>query len=228
MQFEKFENKNLSEKIVEEIVDLIKSNDLVAGQKLPSEPDLARQLGVSRGALREALSILTARKIISRKPREGTVITEEARRIIDAEPGIVLREGTYQDLIEMRICIESRVVEKIIDNVSDEDLEILAMETIENDRAMNKSIDYYFHYRMAELSGNVIFMDFIDSYYEIISEMAKKTSGRAGRKKEIAAEHRHIYEALCKRDKKAAVEAIESHLKSVYHNLVEQSDKHKI
>ena len=53
----------------------MREGELTVGTRLPPEAQLAEQLGVSRGILREALTILEARGHLSRTPKGGTVIT---------------------------------------------------------------------------------------------------------------------------------------------------------
>jgi DNA-binding FadR family transcriptional regulator len=78
MEFVNVKEKRLFEKIVDQIKDAVLSGSLKPGDALPGENELARRLGVSRTALREALRILDAmRKSIVRAEelyREGQQI----------------------------------------------------------------------------------------------------------------------------------------------------------
>lgn len=83
----------------------------------------------------------------------------------------------------------------------------------------SRSIDHYFHYRLAELSHNAMFMNFIDSYYDVIDEVVAHTTKNASRRKEIYKEHLEIIQALKERDKEKAKAAVVSHLKIVLQNI---------
>jgi DNA-binding FadR family transcriptional regulator len=58
------------------IRDYILDNRLRGGDPLPSEPSLARQLGVSRNAVREGLRALEAQGIIEVRPGSGSYVRE--------------------------------------------------------------------------------------------------------------------------------------------------------
>ena len=82
MNFSPIANEKLSDKVVKVITDQVKSGALKPGDRLPSEPELAAALQVSRGILREALTVLQARNIIYRRPKEGTYINSSSPDIL--------------------------------------------------------------------------------------------------------------------------------------------------
>lgn len=49
------------------------------GQALPSEHNLARELGVSQGTIRKVLDVLTAEKLLERRQGKGTFIAEHTQ-----------------------------------------------------------------------------------------------------------------------------------------------------
>ncbi|MEG0513287.1 MAG: FCD domain-containing protein, partial [Clostridia bacterium] len=71
----------------------------------------------------------------------------------------------------------------------------------------------------ATLSGNCLFTSFIDTYYELISEMKSISLQNEARRKAIRNEHMEIVRALQARDAKAAKQAIRAHLKAVRKNV---------
>lgn len=221
MAFSPITNERLSDKVMQAIMDQINDGTLQPGDKLPNENELSEALGVSRGILREALTILQARNYIFRKPKDGTFVNPDIREILNSQMGISLKQATYLDMLEMRECIEQRAVEKIIDSAKDTQIEEL-YGFIRNDewRRGSSSVDYYFHYRLAELSQNAMFMNFIDTYYDVIDELAKKTRSVGSRRDEIDQEHKEIVDALSARDKIRAKQAVVSHLQKVKENIV--------
>jgi GntR family transcriptional regulator len=73
------ENRPLSERAREALLDAIRANKFPDG-RLPPEPDLAEQLGVSRTTIRAALQSLSADGIISRRRRRGTFVNRHLLR----------------------------------------------------------------------------------------------------------------------------------------------------
>lgn len=219
MKFSSISNEKLSDKVIQQIMDNINSGELQPGTRLPNELELANNMGVSRGILREALTILQARGIIYRKPKEGTFIATDVMEIINGSPVISVKEATYLDLIEVRECFEARVVEKVIELASQDEIDGL-MDLVEGrtEKQKEQSLDYYFHYRLAELSGNIIFCNFIDTYYDVIEELKNKSSKQKNRTAAINEEHRNIVEAIRERDVKKAREQMLYHLKQVREN----------
>ena len=68
----------LSDKAEQALLQQIHSGELPVGAKLPSEPILAKEMGLSRGILREALNSLQAKGYISRTPRGGSYVMRTA------------------------------------------------------------------------------------------------------------------------------------------------------
>src|SRR5437764_15085885 len=52
------------EQVYDQLRELIMRGELVRGQRLPGEAELAREFGVSRGTVREALRLLAAQDLI--------------------------------------------------------------------------------------------------------------------------------------------------------------------
>jgi DNA-binding FadR family transcriptional regulator len=69
MPFQSIEPRRLYRQIADQIRGLIKSGEFPAGSRLPPERDLARQLGVSRPSVREALIALEVEGMVEvRRP----------------------------------------------------------------------------------------------------------------------------------------------------------------
>ncbi|HPJ26881.1 MAG TPA: GntR family transcriptional regulator [Synergistaceae bacterium] len=65
---------NKRERVIKEILALIRNDQLLEGNKLPSERNLAESLGVSRVLLREAIVALETLGILEVKKRFGIFV----------------------------------------------------------------------------------------------------------------------------------------------------------
>lgn len=74
MPFEKVRPKKVSAVVAQQIVNEIKAGTFPVGSKLPSEFELAEQMGVSRPSIREALSALAAVGLIESRPGSGNYV----------------------------------------------------------------------------------------------------------------------------------------------------------
>jgi DNA-binding LacI/PurR family transcriptional regulator len=83
------DGRTLSEKTAQELEQIIRS-EMKPGDRLLPEPELAEKLGVSRGTIRNALTILENDSLISRHKKRGTIVTgrESLRSVALYFPGI--------------------------------------------------------------------------------------------------------------------------------------------
>ena len=155
MKFERIQSENLSNRVVNQIINSIEQGKLSPGDKLPSETELAVELGVSRGILREALTILQYQGLISRKPKDGTYIRKLDVEKISANSMVEsLKKATYLDLLDMREALEVKAIELAIARGEDSKIQEVKdyLESVDiNDENYNIS-DYNFHQKLAELS----------------------------------------------------------------------------
>ena len=67
---------SLRHRIAETLREQLLAGELKAGAQLPSEPELARTLGVSRSELRSAIALLEAEGLLRRMHGSGTFVTD--------------------------------------------------------------------------------------------------------------------------------------------------------
>ncbi len=226
MNFHPIQDQRLSDRIAQQFTQAMQSGELTVGTRLPPEAQLADQLGVSRGILREALTILEARGYLSRTPKGGTfiksVVGDSFARSLSEE----LRHATYRDLLEFREVMECRAVQNIIHTASDEQIDALygLLDEPPEEAEAASQLDRYFHFQLAKLSGNRLFSCFIDTYYELIREIKTRSMRTESRRAAVMREHRAILDALRARDVEAAQERVRRHLDAVRASL-EKSER---
>lgn len=210
-------SERLSDKIVNQIINMMREGSLKAGDKLPNEALLSEQFGVSRGILREALTQLQSQGYIRRKPKDGTYIQDNIQGMLMNESvNELLKKATYSDLLDFREALELKMVERVIERASDEEIEeLFDVLGVAGNEEIQHNMDHYFHYKLAQASRNIFFMNFIDTYYDLISEIANKSNRDQVRRNQIAEEHRAIAKAIANRDKLVAKQAVHHHMSMV-------------
>ena len=76
-----------------------------AGQRLPSEPELAKQLGVSRATLRDAMRTFETQGLIRRRQGSGTFVVGKVQAL---ESGLEVLESleTMANRLNLEITVE--------------------------------------------------------------------------------------------------------------------------
>ncbi len=219
MELSQMENKSRSEQVAQRILNMIADGTLQEGDKLPSEPEFAKQLGISRGILREGLAQLKAQGIIRRKPKDGTYImplagnkdelAESTRRAIEA--------SSFRNIMEMRSAIEQKAAALAVDRAADEELEDLRQTVLDpRPRSGQEDQDFFFHFRLVELSGNSIFMDIVNTYFKEIRQIRDSNLKDESYLQQVQKEHLAIIDGICRRDKEAAQAAVEQHMERIW------------
>ena len=208
----------LSDLAQEQILCRIRSGELPVGSRLPSEPELAQQMGISRGILREALNSLQTRGYITRTPRGGSHITRPEASALSENLMKGFMNASLGELIDYREALESYAATLVITRASDDDIAHLRdLAVFESQHSVVDSRD--FHYRLAELSEVRQIPQFIDFYFERIQALADD-SHPAQRPKFIFKDLEHILHSLETRNlntMRTAMRRLFRHIRQHYH-----------
>lgn len=101
------QNKVFQDALIQ-INEIILEDNLVSGDRLPSERELSERLKIGRSSVREALRALELLGLITTRRGEGTFIAEStSHRLVEILASFILRhEQSKRDLLEMRAMIE--------------------------------------------------------------------------------------------------------------------------
>ena len=119
------------------IRDRIVAGSFAAGQQLPNEFDLAEQLGVGRGTVREAVKILVSRNILEIRRGCGTFVCSHPGRVEDPLGFSFVRDKKKLalDLCEVRMMLEPEIAALAAARATDQEIESLrkAAEEVEQE-----------------------------------------------------------------------------------------------
>jgi GntR family transcriptional repressor for pyruvate dehydrogenase complex len=212
---------NLYETVLEQLLLAVKEGKWRPGEKIPGELALAKDFQVSRNCIREALKALTLFRILESKPGQGTFISGDAlRQIANNELVRHIREkASLIELAEVRIVLESNIIEMVVERATDEDLKELK-KVVEEEARLGPGLTEEtlrarakFHETMAALSGNSIMLRLLNSIKsELDAQRNRYLSMPEERWQIMMNEHEKILEFIMKRDAGKAKEALYDHL----------------
>ena len=205
---------SLSDEAFSKIVQAITAGEIAPGERI-SEAKLARQLGISRGPLREALGRLEGR-LVERKPRIGV-------RVID------LTLEDLKHLMSVREALEGMATRLAAQHMTDRELKSLRDLLSRHGRDpsvlsphgyFQKTADDDFHLRVVRGARNPRLEQLLmqELYYQL--RMYRfKSSGQPGRAQAAYSEHVAIAEALAARDSDRAEMEMRRHVRNSYSSL---------
>lgn len=121
------EDKPLSSKLSEELLNYIRSENLKPGDRLPNESILAKKMGVGRSSIREAMKLLASRNIVTIRQGSGTYISQTPGMVEDplGFSFIADKQKLAQDSLEVRFLLEPAIASLAAQNASEEDISLL-------------------------------------------------------------------------------------------------------
>jgi len=178
----KVKPQRITEKIVEQIKDNIGHGDFAAGDKLPSEREMAEQMGVSRSSIREAIQILEHTGFLEVIQGRGTFIKEIGRESLTDPLQLLLMssESSYRDVYEFRLAIEIWAAGKAAERITDEqatDLKNIVscmQQNIEQGLPITE-LDAQFHLAIAKASRNSVYYHISNTVFHMISEVTRQS-----------------------------------------------------
>jgi GntR family transcriptional repressor for pyruvate dehydrogenase complex len=170
-QFQRISSERSFEIVLRQIRDAIERGLIKPGDKLPAEPDLAAEFGVSRSVLREALKVLELSGYleIRRGYRGGTFVSNpipDEFTVIPAPP-IPILSVSPRDLMEVRTAIEPRAAwlaaASDLEAVKGLHEAIRDMEIFDDRPAHVLAAATDFHVAVARASANSVFAPILES-----------------------------------------------------------------
>jgi GntR family transcriptional repressor for pyruvate dehydrogenase complex len=213
------QRRTLTSQVIDYVLDLIKSDQVRPGQKLPTEKELTATLGVSRTCVREAMKSLESLRLIRIRPKVGSIVLEPSpTALINAEHfSTAVQQQQVDTLLEFRKIIEVGLASLAAEKGDENDM-----------RAMEKALDEYkqeleagqvrvptdlsFHSALAAASKNPLAI----VVWQMISAPLAEALHRAIQVPHVGEEtfrdHLKIYQAIKARNPKRARAVMRAHL----------------
>jgi len=218
--------ERLYRQIANAIMDSIKRGEFTPGGALPPERELAKQLGVSRSSVREALIALEMTGWVDIRTGNGVFVMQPQPQ--SSAPATEAEFG-LQDLLQARLAFEGMLAELAAQHgtpAQRDQLRTLADRLLDyntNDAAFLEQ-DKRFHLLISEMSGNEVLRDMMEYLWN------KRDSAHFRRlerhyadnafTEEMNRDHQQIAAAICDGNAAVARAAMESHLAQVQQRLL--------
>ncbi|ASG66504.1 transcriptional regulator PdhR [Idiomarina piscisalsi] len=183
----------LSDTIVAHLEQMIVDGRLRAGQKLPSERQLAQQFNVSRPSLREAIQKLEAKGVVERRQGGGTYVVNTVNEQLTQPLFELLAKHPESqfDLLEFRHALEGissfyaalRGTKADLERIEESIKGIMQSQSDPINEQVDALVEFY--HRIAEASHNVILMHVVQGMQELLAENIRQNLDIIGGRKEL-------------------------------------------
>jgi GntR family transcriptional repressor for pyruvate dehydrogenase complex len=217
-------HRNLAQGVVAYISDRIRDGELNPGDKLPTESEIMRILGVSRTVVREAISHVQAAGLVETRHGIGTFVLEPPPpHTLGLDPTTVVTMRDVLAILELRISLETEAAGLAASRRSDTQLQQLraALDVFQaSARSGGETVpsDMQFHLLIAQSSGNRYFHDILGHLGSNIIPRARLNSAKLAKDdpatymERVIHEHEDIYNAIARKDPESARAAMRTHL----------------
>jgi len=222
VDFGQIQREHLPVQISLAIGQEIASGGLKAGEKLPAEHALAKNFGVSRSVVREAIAQLRNEGLIETRQGVGAfVLPPQSRSVLRIESAELVNPARFRSLFQLRVPLEVEAAGLAARHHTRADLARL-------DEALNimrdvqtrwtpegVTADLAFHRALAQATHNAYYAMFIGFIGEKITRAIVETRARIGLQQAVqvtVAEHTAVRDAVAARDVQRACATMRAHI----------------
>jgi DNA-binding FadR family transcriptional regulator len=221
MPIQTLEPQRLYRQIAEQLRALMSQGEFKPGERLPAERDLARQLGVSRPSVREALIALEVEGWVEVRTGAGVFVLARAKRPIATRKSVPANEWGPLELIRARRVIEGEIAALAAAHAKRKHLQAIAagLELMRKDTergVVPVEGDHAFHSAIAEAAGNAVLLDIVHTFwaarhgalYERLGDYFENVPSW----RTVIGEHEAIFDAIRRHEPEAARAAMHTHM----------------
>lgn len=212
-----------TDKIIQQLKQLITTGQLKPGDRLPAERVLAEKLGVGRSYVREAIRKLEFFGLLKTSPQSGTYVSGYSIKMIEGVLTDIINfnKDDFSALIEARYYMEINAARLAALRRTDEDLELLRAAVADYDQKVNANQDavqedMFIHLRIANATKNSVFESMLLMLLpDIIKNIIENKVCGDNRGVQAMTEHHEILQAIENQDADAAGAAMAAHLDDI-------------
>ena len=212
--------------VLNAIKEHISENNLQPGDPLLPENELAKNLGVSRNSVREAIKALESLGIVETRRGIGIFVNSFSfGPILDTLQFARMQDlKELSDLLEIRQILETGMLAKIVPTITEVKLNELndilkrMRERAEKSEPFREE-DREFHQALFQTAGNDVLLKLLDMFWLMFSKTSHYTHLEDQYPQQTYMDHVAIVEAVAKRNVDDASKALYSHYVGIHRRL---------
>lgn len=216
-----FKRSNLVQMVFDALKENILTGKFKGGERLPTQEILARQFGVSRTVMREALNKLSSLGLIESQQGRGTfVCSPDAQTVM--EPmfhAFLLDDASICELMEVRYYLEKIIARLAAKRITPVQIDALRENVLDMEQSvgarnleMFAEKDLVFHLMLAEISANNILRRILTALREMMTKFFEDFSHTPGIAERSVRYHQKILQAILHKDPEEAERAMQEHI----------------
>jgi GntR family transcriptional repressor for pyruvate dehydrogenase complex len=209
----------LYEQVMAQLREHVVAAGLKAGDRLPSERELADRLRVSRASIKQAIVVLEVQGLVEIHHGGGTFLRTDS---LTPEPvaALVERRRRLPDVLDAREAIETKLAELAAIRRTDTDLAVIdaALATMSAEieaGGLGEDGDRLFHAAVTTAAHSSLLAEFMREIADPIAESRHESLQQPHRPPKSLAQHTKVADAIRARDRLAARAAMRKHLETV-------------
>jgi len=203
-------NTSIVQKVINRLTRAMINRELRAGDKIPTEMELANSFGVGRNSVREAIKVLSSFGVLEVRRPEGTFVTQGfSDKMIDPLLyGIILDESkSLESLKELREWMDWGILRLAARHADEDDINAIEKKFEELKNALHQGTDIdrifnadnEFHETLDKAAHNSLFAKITDLVRKLTSEIRLRTvraMSDMGKLKEMETAHEMLMNAV--------------------------------
>ena len=220
--------EKLSVEVANQITELILDESLRPGDPLPSQRELAEEIGVSRTVLREAIKTLEERGLVEMKHGSGTYVRRPTSKSISRSVRLFIQTGPerFFQLIDVREILDVEIAARLAKECSEEDLLELEERLALMEEALDSPeefvrLDVAFHMAFYRATRNEVLMAIMAPITELLMETVGITFAVPGSAERSLKRHQVMLACIRAGDAEGARQAVRETMQAARQRLRE-------